>query len=102
MRASISKVEYYSEEYRRLKTRNSYTICYASDEDDAVRYGHVQYFLSLTHQTVAVIHPLTPTSDFCYPQQLSELRQCIVLVSVESSICVISVQSVLSKCVYVS
>ena len=44
-------------------------------------------FISLKAHTAAVITPLTPTQDFCYPASLRVLRRNLVPVCVASSIC---------------
>ena len=100
LRASVKQVEYYSLEYKRLKTRNSYTVFYQAGEQD--RFGLIHYFLSLPDQTLAVVQQLTPTSNYCYPHQLRELQQRIIPVTLESSICIVPIKSLVSKCVYLN
>ena len=67
-------------------------------------YGLIQYFLSLSQFSVAVIYvtPLTPSSNYCFPAQLHVLKDLIVPVVVESSVVVISVDCLLYKCVFIS
>ena len=99
-RAVIDGKEYYSQVYPRVTKRNSYTVCYS--EDGVTKYGFIKYFLSLPSLSVAVINKLTPTSAFCYPPRLSILHSRIVPVKPESSIDVVSLRSLVCKCVYIS
>ena len=62
-------------------------------------FGFINYFLSLSSSSVAVVTPLTPNSTYCYPHQLNVLRQCIIPVSVESSVVVVPAKCILYKCV---
>ena len=82
-----------------MKTRNNFTVCYR-DERGGHKFGLVQYFLSLQDTTVAVITPLTATTEYCYPIQLRELQHCIVPVKIEPLMVVVPVSSFLFKCVY--
>ena len=100
LRAGVKDTVYYSELYSRMKTINSYTICYRKD-DGSENYGSVQYCLSLSSTTVAVITPLTQTHIHNFPRQLQELDSSIVSVKKESSPSVVPVGSVLFKCVCV-
>ena len=83
-RAVIKGHEYHSKCYRRAQARNSYTVEYA----DGVMhgFGHINFFLSLP---VAVVTPLIPTTDYCYPMQLSVLQRSIIPISVQPSVIVI-------------
>lgn len=74
LRACVNKTLYYSKSYTRMKTRNSYTVCY-KDDDNCEQYALVNYFLSLQTMSVAVVTPLSLTTEFCFPHQLCELRQ---------------------------
>lgn len=98
LRASVKHVELYSYEYKRLKTRNSYTVLYKENEED--KFGLIQYFLSLPTQSVAVVKQLKPTNNYCYSHQFRELQQRIIPVTVETGICVVPVKSIMTKCVY--
>ena len=83
-----------------ITARNSYTICY-TNQDGEEQYGLICYFLSLSHESVAIIHPLKPTTDFCYPRQLGNLHQCIVPVSLNTDICVVPIESLVCKCILI-
>lgn len=98
LRASVKRVELYSFEYKRLKTRNSYTVVYKENEED--KFGLIQYFLSLPTQSVAVVKRLKPTNNYCYSHQLRELQQRIIPVTVETGIHVVPVKSIITKCIY--
>ena len=96
-RAVINGKTYHSKEYTRTKVRNSYTVSYI--DNGIPKYGFIQYFLSLPSFSVAVITPLTPTSHYCYPQQLSILCKCLIPVCTESSVAIACTKSLLNKCV---
>lgn len=99
-RAMIRQKVFYSKSYTRLKSRNSYTVCYS--EDGAEKYGVIQYFLSLSEQTVAVITPLIITaSPTCYPRELSVLCSRINPVVLDTVICVVPVNNIVCKCVFI-
>ena len=51
LRTHIRGKVYYSLEYKRTKKRNSYTVCYSSD--DVEKFGFIRYFISLSGSTVA-------------------------------------------------
>ena len=99
-RATINGETYYSRAYDRARVRNSYTVEYIDNERH--KFGYIEYFISLKAHTAAVITPLTPTQNFCYPASLRVLRRNLVPVCVASSICVISLSCILHKCVCVS
>ena len=100
-RAIVNKETYYSKLYRRAKVRNSYTVAYV--DGDTQKYGFIEYFLSLPSHTAVVITPLTPTSDYCYPEHVRTLLcRKIIPVSVHSSFSVISSVSLLYKCVCIA
>ena len=90
---------YYSRGYNRTKTRNSYTIEYNNGSTGQQMFAFIKYFLSFSSHTAAVITPLQPTNEFCYPCTLRVLRSCIVPVHVESSVCLIPLSGLLHKCV---
>ena len=62
---------------RFLRASGTATVCY-QDESGGCNFGLVQYFLSLRNTTVAVITPLTATTEYCYSIQLREL-QCSII-----------------------
>ena len=99
-KVSIRNVEYHSHSCRNITTRNSYTICYSTGGVD--RFALVEYFLSLSDRTVAVIQQLTPNARYCYSEHLADLRRSIIPVTLDPVLHVVPVQSFLCKCVYVS
>lgn len=100
-RAVVGGTRYYSLAYTRVTKRNSYTVCYKDGE--VTRYGLIKYFLSVaTSQSVAVVNRLSPTATGCYPRGLGILCSRIVPVKLEPSIDVVSVNCLVSKCVYCS
>ena len=96
-RAKISGKTYYSRLYIRTDKRNSYTIGYVDCGQH--KFGFINYFISLSSCSVAVVTPLTPNSSYCYPQQLRVLHQCIIPVSVEQSVVIVPTQCIMYKCV---
>ena len=99
-RAIVGGVRYYSQAYTRVTKRNSYTVCYK--DGGATHYGLIKYFLSLPNQSVAVLNKLSTTSDYCYARGLGILCSRVVPVKLQSSIEIIPVKSLISKCVYCS
>lgn len=98
LRAVIQKELFYCENYTRLRTRNSFTICYSHNGFE--KYGFVQYFLSLNDQAVAVVVPLiVTTSPTCFPPELSVLRNRIKPVVLDSIVCIVHVKNIICKCV---
>ena len=91
-RVSIKGETYYS---RSTKARNSYTIEY----DCGRRQAFIEYFLSFSSHTAAVVTPLQLTDKNCYPSTLRVLRRCIVPVCVESFV---PLSSLVRKCVCLS
>ena len=94
----VGREVYYSQRYSRLKTRNSYTVCY--EEDCSEKYGQIQYFLSMPGQVVAVVVPLIVITPH-YPSQLGILNKRIIPVAVSSSVRAVPVMALVCKCVYV-
>ena len=99
-RAIVGGVKYYSQAYTRVAKRNSYTVCYK--DGGATHYGLIKYFLSLPNQSVAVLNKLSTTSGHCYARGLGILCSRVVLVKLQSSVEIIPVKSLISKCVYCS
>ena len=101
LRVYVHHSTYHSKSYSRVKTRNSYAVCYQID-GEVQKYGLVLYYLSLRENTVAVINQLLPTDEYCFPHQLRELKDRVVPVEMDESLCVVPVSSFLFKCVYIS
>ena len=99
-REIVGGVKYYSQAYTRVTKRNSYTVCYK--DGGATHYGLIKYFLSLPNQSVAVLNKLSTTSDHCYARGLGILCSRVVPVKLQSSVEIIPVKSLISKCVYCS
>lgn len=99
LRAHIKGRVYHSMEYRRMKKRNSYTVCYSTD--DVEKFGFVRYFISLSGSTVAVLSRLVPSSHYCYPPELSILQSRVIPVTAADDIDIISVSFIVSKCVVI-
>ena len=63
----------------------------------------IKYFLSVANsQSVAVLNRLSQTTAHCYPRGVGILCSRIVPIKLEPSIDVISVNCLVSKCVYCS
>ena len=101
LRVQIKGKVYHSTEYKRMKTRNSYTVCYSAGAVE--KFGFIRYFISLSTTTVAVISPLIPSSHHCYPPELSVLHSRVipVIAAHDSIIDVVSVSFIVSKCVFI-
>jgi hypothetical protein len=99
MKVKVNGEVYYSQRYDRLKSRNSFTVCY--EEDDAEKYGLVRYFLSIPGRVVAVVVPLSVSTPPHYPSQLNILNMRIIPVALSSTICAVPIKALVCKCVYV-
>ena len=99
LRIKLRQGVFYSQQYTRLRSRNSYTVCYSDGGEE--KFGFIQYFLSLPGQTLAVVTPLLPASHSCYPTQLRILRHRIKSVVLDSSFCIVSVDMFICKCVFI-
>ncbi len=97
-RAVVGRSTYYSLQYGRT-TRNSYTVCYI--DNGVEKFGFIRYFVCLQSTSLAVITPLTPTCNYCYPQTISVLCERVIPVVVQSSFVAMSVKCLLYKCVYI-
>ena len=64
-KAVVNGVLFYSKHYKRVKTRNSYTVSYLH-KDGHIAYAQIQYFEKSNtiedYPCSAVIHPLIPLS----------------------------------------
>ena len=99
MKVKVNSEIYYSQRYDRLRSRNSYTVCY--QEDDTEKYGLIQYFLSIPGQVVAVVVPLFIRAPPHYPSQLNILNKRIIPVALSSTVCAVPIKALVCKCVYV-
>ena len=82
-----------------MKSRNSYTIRYTVGREE--KFGFIQYYLSLPSGTAAVLLLLKKASNYCYSHEFTSLRKRIIPVTIKDNLCVISVSSIVSKCVYI-
>ena len=55
---------YYSNQYKRVKSRNSYTVKF-KDVDGTLQYGQVQFFVSISSQVFAFVMKLQAESLSC-------------------------------------
>ena len=94
-RATVQGETFYSKSYQRSTARNNYTVSYYTG-DGTVGYGYIQYFLSLTTFSVAVITPLIRSSH-SFPSQLLGLHDCFHPVITGSSLNVVPVVNLLHK-----
>ena len=103
-RAVVRGEVFYSREYSRSTSRNSYTVEFhdSNSENNNSMFGYIEYFLGLPLLTVAVVTFLQPNNHFCYPSSFKVLRNCIVPVSSECGSCVICLSSLHHKCVCIN
>ena len=101
LRVHVHHSVYHSKLYSRIKTRNSYAVCYQI-AGEVQKYGLVLYNLSLRENTVTVINRLLSTGEYCFPHQLKVLKERIVPVEMDENLCAVFVSSFLFKCVYIS
>ena len=90
---------YHSNEYRHVTRRNSYSICYLEGSEE--KFAVIRYFLFVNTCTVAVVTLLTTSSHYCYTPEIPILCSRVVPVISEDDISVISVSSIVCKCVYI-
>ena len=97
-RLQIGSELYFSEEYQRVKKRNSFTVLY-SNEDGGLECGQIQYFLYV-FKLVAVVKILKPcVGSFVDPTTFG-LKIPIIPVEADT-FAVIFVSNILNKCVYI-
>ena len=97
-RAVVRGEIFYSRQYKRCTSRNSYTVEYNSS-NSATLFGFLEYFLGCPSITVAVVTPLEETHQHCYPSSFSVLSNRIISVREKPTICVIPLSALVSKCV---
>ncbi len=97
-RAVIKRSLYHSEQYTRVRVRNSYTVCYRDGGD---KYGFIRFFLSVKDHTIAVISPLHVCNHYSHPTELSDLNTIIVPVERQSGLVVVSVENIVCKCIFI-
>ena len=78
MKVKVNSEMYYSQRYDRLRSRNSYTVCY---KDDTEKYGPIRHFLSIPGWVMAVV-PLFIFAPPHYP-----LNKRMIPVALSSSLC---------------
>ena len=100
---------YYSAKYKRVKSRNSYTIVF-KDACDTTAYGQIQFFVLVSNSVFAYVKKFEPLAVSCQAhfhlshQSLDVLSASnIVPVKSDSEIDVfIPASSLVSKCIFVS
>ena len=83
-RMQVNGKVYHSREYKRMKTRNSCTICYSADGQE--KYGLIEFFTCLPTCTVAVITQLETSSNYCYKPELTILCSRVIPVVSDNNI----------------
>ena len=101
-RAIIKNELFYSAEYGRVKTRNSYTVAYI--EENMIKYGLVQYFLLFNTQALAAVKPLqlVRTAQAQFRVCVEVLDSIFFPVAVVDSLCFIPVNSIVSKQLFIN
>ena len=90
-RLSINNCLFFSEAYKRIKTRNSYTILYyQSDQPSKIKVGKVLYFLHIHTTALAIIKELEPFHSASTP---SFLHSQIVPVKIKDCVCAINIST---------
>lgn len=92
---------YYSSDYKRVKRRNSYTVMYMCSR--LVVYGQIKYFILVGSTPLAVVRKACPQAIFNekFSSDITSLNKIIIPVSMLDAFDVVSVHSILEKCMYV-
>ena len=96
-RAELHGQVFYSQEYGRVKSRNSYTVAYK--EEDQSRFGLIQYFFLVSHVVFAVIKPLAQqrgSIDFLHP-----CRSSPVCVNETDRLVIVNAEFLLEKVLFI-
>ena len=100
-RLKVLQSIYYSSDYTRVKVRNSYTVMYMYN-GHAV-YGQIKHFLIVGSTPLAVVRKACPqailSEKFC--SEITSLDKIIIPVTMLDAYDVISVHSIIEKCMYV-
>ena len=54
---------YYSQQYQRVKKRNSYTVAYS--DSGAKRFALIEHYVFVQNRLIAILKPLLPVSVSC-------------------------------------
>ena len=100
---------YYSKQYKRVKSRNSFTVKF-KDVDGTRRYGQVLFFVSISGQVFVFIMKLQAQSlscqdHFCiYHDSLDHIpvSKIVPLKNTDGSMVCIPASNLISKCVFIS
>ena len=99
---------YYSAKYKRVKSRNSYTVVF-SDASNCVSYGQIQFFVLVSDRPYAFIEKFEPLAVTCqghfhlsHPSLDKLSASNIVPIQLHSENIFIPTSSLISKCMFVS
>lgn len=99
---------YYSAHYKRVKSRNSYTVAF-NNATNCVSYGQIQFFVVVSDRPYAFIKKFEPLAVTCQAHfhlshwSLDNLSASnIVPIQSHSENIVIPTSSLISKCMFVS
>jgi hypothetical protein len=94
-------VIFYSKEYLRVKTRNSYTVAFRDGRN--VMFGQILYFVALNNQAIAIIDVLNPGSaESTFQLTFSALNLRVFPVSSTTRVLAVPVTDIQEKCIFVS
>lgn len=102
LRVLIGDSLFYSCQYNRIKSRNSYTISYILDGSEGL--GQIQYFISIHDTVFAVIRTLKSVPETCQsffqlPHCALDLVPCIVPV-IYAELAVVPIVGIVKKAVF--
>lgn len=113
-RIEIDGQVYYSQDYKRVKRRNSFTVSYNKDGpgEELLNFGLVQYyiFFSSTKTVMAVLKELKKTRITCRDEfqlssgaidTVSSLGKIYPVECNESQLTLVNVEKLLHKCLYI-
>jgi hypothetical protein len=94
---------YYSKEYSRVKTRNSYTVGFMDGTTFNMMFGQILYFVIIKNQAMAMINVLMPSSaQTAFQLTFGDLDSRVFPVSSTTNVMAVPVECIEEKCIFVS
>lgn len=96
-------VIFYSKEYSRVKTRNSYTVGFMDATTSNIMFGQILYFVILNNEAMAMINVFTSSSAQCaFQLTFNDLDSRVFPVSSTTHVVAVPVVNIKEKCIFVS
>ena len=92
---------YYSKEYSRVKTRNSYTVGFRDGiASSNIMFGQILYFMIFNNQAMAILMP--SSSQAAFQLTFSDIDSRVFPVSSTTDVKAVTVENIVEKCIFVS